>query len=145
MKPLVIRKSRQKSIKYLVGSIVILSFFIYRFFTDTTQYPKGNSFYWIAIALFGFTTCYFSYDFFCKVPLYTLTDKGVQQGNSSSITQWTDLSTFECKSPYQKYITPKYAILYDKAGNEALTIDFTHSDISIERMEKILKKKLKEK
>ena len=51
-----IQKSKNQATKYLIISIILLGFFTYKFLTDTTQYLKGNSFYWIAIALFGFTT-----------------------------------------------------------------------------------------
>lgn len=145
MKPLIIHKSRRKTARNLIASCIILGFFVYNFLTDTTKYPRGNSFYWVAIVLFGFTTLYFIFDILDKTPLYILTDNGIYRGTDKEIIRWADLSTFECKSPYQKYITPKLAILYDKTGSEAYTIDFTHTDITLERMEKILKRKLKAK
>jgi len=145
MKTLTIQKSKKKALAYLLLSIGLLGGFICLFISDKTQYPKGKSFYWIAIILFGLTTLYFIYDYVDKTPLYILNRDGIYNGNNQIIAQWTDFFSFECKNPYQKYISPKIAILYDKAGNEALTIDFTASDISLARMEKILKLKLKQK
>ncbi len=145
MKTIIIQKSRKTTAKYLTGAIILLSFFVYRFLTDTTEYPKGNSFYWIAIILLGLTTVYFLYEYIDKTPLYTVTTEGIFKKTEKTYIAWTDLYAFECKSPYRKYVSPKYAIFYDKAGNEVFTIDFTHSDISLEKMEGILKTKLKSK
>lgn len=143
MKTRIVRKSKKRTLRFLFCSFALLGLIIYLFLTDKTQYPKGNSFYWIGIILFGLTTLYFIYDFINKTPLYIFTKDGIYTGRMKKMATWTDLTSFECKSPYQKYITPKLAVLYDKFNNEILTIDFTASDISLEKMEKLLKIKLK--
>jgi hypothetical protein len=145
MKTVTIKKSKKKSRSYLILSCVLLSFFIYLFLTDKTEYPKGKSFYWVAIILFGTTSVFFLYDYLDNSPLYILNNTGVCNGKGEELAVWNNLSLFKCESPYQKYITPKFATLYDKFGSEVLTLDFTHSDISLDKMTRILKKKLREK
>jgi hypothetical protein len=139
---LLIKKSRRQTVNYLLLSLVLLSFVTYFFLTDKTTYPKGNSFYWIAIVLFGLTSVYFLFEYFDKTPLYVLTTEGISRGKSKKIIHWKDLSYFKCQSPYQKYVTKKVAILYDRSDNEVFTIDFSASEISLDEMNRILKKKI---
>ncbi|MEI9943562.1 MAG: hypothetical protein WDN26_05015 [Chitinophagaceae bacterium] len=145
MKALIIHKSKKKVLIYLVLSTVLLGFIVYLFATGEMKYSKGNSFYWIGIVLIGLVTLYFIYDFIDKTPLYKITSEGIYKGHNNKGILWTSLSTFECKTIYGRYVSSKIAILYNKEGNEVFTIDITFTDISLERLEKILKIKLRQK
>jgi hypothetical protein len=144
MKPLIIRRSKTKSFRYLFISACLVGVVVYLFVTDTKQYPKGKSFYWVGVILSGLTTLYFLYNFINKTPLYIITSEGISTGNKRQLTLWADLSSFECIDSF-RHIHSKYAILYDKTGHKVYTIDFSDADISVERMKRLLKIKLKQK
>jgi hypothetical protein len=142
MKTLIIKNSRSKSARYLIGSIILLAFTLYKYITDDTQYPKGKSFYWVGIVLFGLTAIYFAYVFIDKTPLYTINDIGIYRSKKSQPVLWKDLYSFECKI-YYGHVTSKVVYFFDKEDKKIFSLDLSSSDISLERMERILKTKLK--
>jgi hypothetical protein len=143
MKTLFIKNSRSKSAKYLIGSIILLAFTVYKYIADDTQYPKGKSFYWVGIVLFVLTSSYFVYDFMNKTPLYTINDIGIYRSKISQPVLWRDLYSFECKT-YYRHVTRKVVYFFDKDDRKIFSLDLSSSDISLERMARILKTKLKE-
>jgi len=145
MKSLTIQKSGKKSFLYLILSVALLIYFIYLFATDHSQYSKGKSFYWIGIALVGAMACYFIYDSTDIRPLYILNEKGIYSRHTRRMVLWSDISFFECKTINSRYITHRQATLFDRNGDKISIIDVTHSDLELDQLERVLKKKLKQK
>jgi hypothetical protein len=145
MKETVIKRSKNKGIAYLTLSLGILGFFVYQYIMEERIYQTGKSFYWPGILLFAILTVYFIYGLMDKSPMYVFNEKGVTRRGSLKIISWKELYYYESKVTTRKYINIKQVSLSDQNGKEIITIDLTHSDMTIEKLEQILKKKLKQK
>jgi hypothetical protein len=145
MKGTVIRKSRNKAIIYLTLSVGLLGFIVYQYIMDQRIYPTGKSFYWVGIVLFASLTVFNIYDLIDKRPIYVLNEKGITRRGSHNLISWKQLYYFEIEVITRKYINIKQATLFDLNGKKVITLDLTHSDMTIERFERILKRKLKQK
>jgi hypothetical protein len=145
MKRMVIRKSRNNAFIYLMLSMGLLGFFVYRYITDQRIYPTGNSIYWVGIIPGTLMTIFFIYDFIDRKPLYVFDEKGISRRGSSKLISWKELYYFESEVITRKYINIKQATLFDLNSKKVIILDMTHSDMTIERLERILRKKLKPK
>jgi hypothetical protein len=145
MKGTVIRRFRNKGIAYLTLSLLMLSFFVYRFIIDEETYPKAKSFYWAGIMPCAILTVYFIFYLMDKKPMYVFDDSGISGRGSGKLISWKELSYFESEVITRKYINIRQVTLFDQKSKKVITIDLTHSDMTIERLERILKKKLKQK
>ena len=139
-KEILIRKSKKKTLPFVFLSIAMLVLFIYYFITDKTKYPKGKDFYWIAIILIGAGTCKFLWDYFDKRPLYKLDNKGIYVCERDDFIRWDGLRTFKVETLYIRYGNTTHTDLYDKNGEKVLRVELTGSDMTVNRIEQILKR-----
>lgn len=142
MKELKIRKSKKKSGWYLVMCLMLVTLFIFFLVADPPHHYHYRRSYWFGIILFGLLSLLFFYDFINRRPIYVINEKGIRLRNGIIIT-WKNISHFKLEITYSKNITYKQAVLFNMEGNDIGIIDVSFADVSLDRLERTLKKKIK--
>ena len=138
-KEILILKSKKKNLRLVLASVSLFIFFTFLFITDEKEYPKGKGFYWIAIILFGGLAVLSIREYIDKRPVYKLDNKGIHDCHCKNFIPWSGFHNFKTETVYTKYLTRRYADLFDKTGNKVLRIKLTGTDFTINRLEQLLK------
>lgn len=139
-----VHKSKSSNVGFLLASLLLLIFFLYKYFADNSS-PSGKAYYLPGFIIFGFSSLYFIYAVFDKRPIYILTDADIYSKDHAKHFKWNEFSSYRCVERYQKYLNRKYIELYNQGGKVLMVLEITHTDATLSSVEKRISRKLKRK